>query len=165
LSDQMRQYVTFFLMGEEYGVEIPRVREIIEYESITFVPSMPPAVRGVMNLRGSVVPVVDLALKFAQPETPAGRETYIVVFDLLWNGESVRLGLMTTVLGRVIDTPDEAIKPVPQFGTRIRAEYLRGIVGLEGQFVLLLDVDHLLSPEELAGTISMVAEGPAASSG
>jgi purine-binding chemotaxis protein CheW len=152
---QVRQYVTFFLMGEEYGVEIPRVREIIEHELTTFVPSMPACVRGVMNLRGNVVPVVDLALKFGQPPTPAGRETYLVVFDLLWNGEAVRLGLMTTLLGRVIDTSDGAINPVPSFGTRIRAEYLRGIVGIDGQFVLLLDVDHLLSPEELAGTVAL----------
>ena len=115
---------------------------------------MPPPVRGVMNLRGSVVPVVDLALKFGQPETPAGKETYIVVFDLVWNGESVRLGLMTTMLGRVIDAADEVVKPVPDFGTRIRADYLRGIVGVDGQFVLLLNVDRLLSPAELLGTLS-----------
>ena len=165
MSGQLRQYVTFFLMGEEYGVEIPRVREIIEYEIVTLVPSMPPSVRGVMNLRGAVVPVVDLARRFGHPATPAGRETYVVVFDLLWNGEAVRVGLMTTLLGRVIDMPDEAIKPVPGFGTRIQADYLRGVVGIEGQFVLLLDVDRLLSPEELAGTVAIAAESRAASSG
>ena len=161
---EIRQYVTFVLMGEEYGVEIPRVREIIEYEPITRIPSMPAPVRGVMNLRGSVVPVVDLALKFGQPETPAGRETYIVVFDLVWNDESVRLGLMTTVLGRVIDAGDDLIKPVPDFGTRIRADYLRGIMQTEGQgqFVLLLNVDRLLSPAELLGTLSARDEAAAA---
>ncbi len=153
-ATEIRQYVTFVLMGEEYGVEIPRVREIIEYEPITRIPSMPAPVRGVMNLRGAVVPVVDLALKFGQPETPAGRETYLVVFDLVWNDESVRLGLMTTVLGRVIDVADEVIKPVPDFGTRIRADYLRGIVQVDGQFVLLLNVDRLLSPGELLDTMS-----------
>jgi purine-binding chemotaxis protein CheW len=151
---ETRQYVTFVLMGEEYGVEIPRVREIIEYEPITRIPTMPALVRGVMNLRGSVVPVVDLALKFGQPETPAGKETYIVVFDLVWNDESVRLELMIRALGRVIDAADELVKPVPDFGTRIRADYLRGIVGVDGQFVLLLNVDRLLSPAELVGTIS-----------
>jgi len=148
-SPAPRQYVTFTLMREEYALEIQHVREIIECERVTAIPSMPPVVRGVMNLRGSVVPVVDLPVKFGFPETPLGLGTYIVVVDLVWSGESVRLGLLTSELGRVIDVTAEDIKPVPDFGTRIQSEYLRGVGQIDGRFALFLDVERLLSPAEL----------------
>lgn len=144
-----RQYVTFNLMREEYALEIQHVREIIECERVTAIPSMPPVVRGVINLRGSVVPAVDLPVKFGFPETPLGLGTYIVVLDLVWSGETVRLGLLTSELGRVIDVAANEIKPVPDFGTRIQSEYLRGVGDIEGRFVLFLDTERLLSPAEL----------------
>src|SRR5215471_15083420 len=144
-----RQYVTFRLMGEEYALQIQFVREIIEVEPVTSIPSMPPVVRGVMNLRGSVVPVIDLPVKFGLPETPLGFGTYVVVVDLLWNSESVRLGLLTRDLGQVVEIADDQLKPVPDFGTRIQSEYLRGISQLQGRFVLFLDIERLLSPAEL----------------
>jgi len=144
-----RQHVTFFLMGEEYAVEIQHVREIVECEPLTRIPSMPPIVRGVINLRGGVVPVVDLPVKFGLPETALGAETYMVIVDLEWSGEAVRLALLTRALGQVIDLSDDQVKPVPDFGTRIQAEYLRGIGTIDSRFVLLLDVERLLSPAEL----------------
>jgi len=145
----IRQYVTFSLMAEEYALHIGHVREIIQSERITSIPSMPPVVRGVMNLRGNVVPVVDLPIKFGLAETNISLNTYVVVVDLVWSGESVRLGLLTPELGRVVDVKDEDIKPVPDFGTRIQSEYLRGVGQIDGRFVLFLDVDRLLSPAEL----------------
>ena len=148
-SPALRQYVTFTLMREEYALEIQHVREIIECERVTAIPSMPPVVRGVINLRGSVVPVVDLPVKFGFPETPLGVGTYIVVVDLVWSGESVRLGLLTSELGRVIDVAPADIKPVPDFGTRIQSEYLRGVGNIDGRFALFLDTERLLSPAEL----------------
>jgi purine-binding chemotaxis protein CheW len=149
MSPVAQQYVTFSLMREEYALAIQHVREIIEYERVTSIPSMPPVVRGVINLRGSVVPAVDLPVKFGFPETPLGVGTYIVVVDLVWSGESVRLGLLTSELGRVIDVAAGDIKPVPDFGTRIQSEYLRGVGQIDGRFVLFLDTDRLLSPAEL----------------
>jgi purine-binding chemotaxis protein CheW len=145
----VRQHVTFFLMGEEYAVDIQHVREIIECEPVTCIPSMPPVVRGVINLRGGVVPVVDLPVKFGLAETAIGSETYVVILDLVWSGETVRLGVLTRALGQVIDLPDDQIKPVPDFGTRIHNEYLRGIARVESRFVLLLNVERLLSPTEI----------------
>src|SRR3954447_13443177 len=109
----VRQYVTFFLMGEEYGIDIQHVREIIECEPVTRIPSMPPVVRGVINLRGNVVPVVDVPLKFSLGETAIAFGTYVVVVDLQWSGESVRLALLTRELGQVIDLRDDEIKAVP----------------------------------------------------
>ena len=145
----IHQHVTFNLMGEEYALQIEHVREIIQCERVTSIPSMPPVVRGVMNLRGAVVPVIDLPLKFGLPETPIGPATYLVVVDVVWSGEGVRLGLLTTELGRVIDGAAGDVKPVPDFGTRIQSEYLRGVGQLDGRFVLFLDTERLLSPAEL----------------
>jgi len=135
-------------MGEEYALEIEHVREIIQCERVTSIPSMPPVVRGVMNLRGQVVPVVDLPVKFGLPGT-ALDGTYVVVVDLVWSGEAIRLGLLTAELGRVIDVKADELKPVPDFGTRIQSEYLRGVGQIDGRFVLFLDVERLLSPAEL----------------
>ena len=148
-SSPVQQYVTFNLMGEEYALQIQHVREIIESDRITAIPSMPPVVRGVMNLRGHVIPVVDLPVKFGLPETALSLKTYIVVVELVWGGELVRLGLLTTELGRVIDVTAADIKPVPDFGTRIQSEYLRGVGQIDGRFVLFLDTERLLSPAEL----------------
>jgi purine-binding chemotaxis protein CheW len=145
----LRQYVTFDLMGEEYALAIEHVREIIECEKVTSIPAMPPVVRGLMNLRGNVIAIVDLAIKFGLPETALGRGTYIVVVDLVWNAEAVRLGLLTRELGRVVDAVEDQIKPVPDFGTRIQAEYLRGIAQIDGRPTLFLNVEHLLAASEI----------------
>ena len=147
-SHSIRQYVTFSLMGEEYALQIEQVREIIECERITAIPSMPPVARGVMNLRGQVVPIIDLPVKFGLAGTSLDG-AYVVVVDLVWSGESVRLGLLTRELGRVVDVKADELMPVPDFGTRIQAEYLRGVGQVEGRFILFLDADRLLSPSEL----------------
>src|SRR5262245_13285913 len=136
----VRQYVTFSLMGEEYGIEISHVREIIECDRMARIPSMPPVVRGVINIRSTVVPVVDLPIKFGLPETPAEQATYVVVLELLWTGETVRLALLTRQLGQVVDVADQDVKPVPTFGTRMQADYLQGLVRADDRFILLLNV-------------------------
>jgi purine-binding chemotaxis protein CheW len=143
------QYVTFNLMGEEYALRIHNVREIIAFEPITAIPSMPPVVRGVLNLRGFVVPVIDLPVKFGLPPTALGPATYLVIVDPAWSGETVRLGLVTPELGRVVEIRDDEIKPVPDFGTRIQSEYLRGVAQIDRRTVLFLDTDRLLSPAEI----------------
>ena len=145
----VRQYVTFSLMGEEYALQIDQVREIIQCERVTSIPSMPAVVRGMMNLRGTVVPVIDLPLKFGLAGTPIGPATYLVVVEVVWSGEVTRLALLTTELGRVIDVAAGDLKPVPDFGTRIQSEYLRGVGQIDGRFVLFLDTERLLSPAEL----------------
>jgi purine-binding chemotaxis protein CheW len=145
----IRQYITFSLMGEEYALKINQVQEIITYEPLTAIPSMPPVVRGVMNLRGFVVPIVDLPVKFGRPATSLGPGTYVVIVDPAWSGESVRLGLISPELGRVIELAEKEIKPVPDFGTRIQSEYLSGVAQVEGRTVLFLDTERLLSAAEI----------------
>jgi len=160
MASSVRQYVTFSLMGEEYALQIEHVREIIECDRITAIPSMPAVVRGVINLRGTVVPAVDLPVKFGHRETTLGAGRYIVVLDLTWSGESVRLGLITPELGRVIEVKDADLKPVPDFGTRIQSEYLRGVGQIDGRFVLFLDTERLLSPDELLRITALDATPP-----
>jgi purine-binding chemotaxis protein CheW len=156
----LRQYVTFSLMGEEYALQIGHVREIVAYEPITSIPSMPPVVRGVMNLRGNVVPVIDLPVKFGLAPTALGAGAYIVVLELSWSGESVRLGLLTPELGRVIEVTEDQIKPVPDFGTRIQSEYLRGVGQFDSRFVLFLDTERLLSPAEILRITALDGPSP-----
>lgn len=156
----VRQHVTFTLMGEEYALPIENVREIIEFDSLTSIPSMPPVVRGVINLRGTVVPVVDLPVKFGLSPSALDRRKYIIVVDLIWSGESVRLGLLTSDLGRVVELTADEVTAVPDFGARIQSEYLRGMARVDDRFVLFLDVERLLSPGEILRITALESARP-----
>lgn len=142
-------YLTFTLAGEEYAVRVLRVREILEYETITAVPTTPPWIRGVMNLRGSVVPVVDLARKFGLPETAVTKRTCIVILEVNLEGEVAVMGVMTDAVSQVVELSDEEVEKPPAFGTRVHVDYLLGMGRLDERLVLVLDVDRVLSTDEL----------------
>jgi purine-binding chemotaxis protein CheW len=147
------QYLTFFMSSEEYAVGILRVREIIEYKELTRIPGVPAHVRGVINLRGAVLPVVDLAAKFgADPSVPA-RTTCIVVVETRLGDDLVVAGVMADAVSGVIDLAADQIEPPPSFGTGVRADFLKGVGKLEGRLVLILDIDRVLSPVELQETV------------
>lgn len=148
-SVAMSQYLSFRLGEEEYAVPILRVKEIIQYTPVTRVPGMPPAVLGVINLRGKVVTVVSPALKFGLPPRPITRWTCIVIAEAELEGERADVGLLVDSVSQVMDLTSEDMEPAPSFGTRVRAEYLQGLGRTEGGFVLLLELGKLLSPEEL----------------
>ena len=112
-------YLTFTLADEEYAVRVQRVREILEYETITPVPRTPPWIRGVMNLRGGVVPVVDLALKFGLSETAVTKRTCIVIVDVELDGEMAMMGVMTDAVSQVVELSDEEVEKPPTFGTHV----------------------------------------------
>src|SRR5258705_4311714 len=117
-SSQARaQYLSFVLCGEEYAVNILRVKEIIEYDSLTRVPAMPASVRGVINLRGRVVPVVDLAARFGLHESQITRRSCIVMVELTDSDESVVMGIITDAVSQVLDLTEGEIEPPPSFGT------------------------------------------------
>jgi len=156
------QYLTFFIRGEEYAVGILRVKEIIEYETVTRVPAVPPHVRGVINLRGAVLPVVDLAAKFGSPETDVTRTTCIVIVETQLRDEIVVAGVMTDAVSEVVDLGADQIEPPPPFGTGVRVDFLVGMGKLDGRLVLILDIDRVLSPVELQQTIEAVDELAAA---
>jgi len=142
------QYLTFFIRSEEYAVAILRVKEIIEFESVTRVPAMPAHVRGVINLRGSVLPVIDLAAKFGHGESVPARTTCIVVVETQIDGEVLVAGVLADAVSEVVDLPAGQIEPPPPFGTNIRVDFLAGMGKLDGRLVLILDLDRVLTPVE-----------------
>ncbi len=143
------QYLGFSLAEELYAIELLRIREIIEHLPITRVPGMPPPVLGVINLRGRVVPVVDLAVKLGLGPRPLTRWTCFIIVDAQQDGERVPLGLLVDSVSEVLDLGAGDIQPPPAFGTRLGADCLRGVGRQQERFLLLLDLDRLLAPEEL----------------
>ena len=142
-----RQYLTFLLASEEYAVDVLSVKEIIEYGDVTTVPGTPVHVRGVINLRGSVVPVVDLAVKLGRAESPLSRRSCIVIVETSLRGERVVTGVVADAVNQVIEFSPDDIEPPPAFGTGVRLHYLDGIAKLGTQFVLVLNMDSVLSDE------------------
>ena len=143
------QYLTFHLDEEEYAVGILQVREILEYGVITRVPSTPPWIRGVINVRGSVVPVIDLAVKFGLTPKPAGRRTCVLLIEVDIAGEPTVMGIVADSVSQVVDLLSGEIEPPPPFGTRVHIDYLLGMFKLGDKFALLLDINRVLSTDEL----------------
>jgi len=158
------QYLSFQVASEEYAIGVLQVKEIIEYDTLTEVPQTPASVRGVINLRGSVVPVVDLAVKFSLPETDVTKLTCIVIVEVDLEGEPTVMGLMVDAVSQVIDFQPEDILEPPAFGTKVSVDYLQGMGKAGKKFVLILDIDKVLSTEELEAVASIEAGEKDASS-
>ena len=154
---EQSQYLGFHIAGEEYAIGILRVREILEYDTVTRVPTTPPSIRGVINLRGSVVPVVDLAVKLGLAESVVTKRSCVVVVEIVLEGERTVMGLLADAVSQVIDLPAAEIEPPPPFGTRIRVECLLGMGRAGKKFVLLLDIDRILSSDDVAAAETAVA--------
>lgn len=152
-ADQAQQYLTFSLGDEVFAMDIRTVREIIQHASMTVVPLMPAFVKGVINLRGAVVPVIDLQSRFGRETASVGKKTCIVIFDASAQGEKQELGLMVDAVREVIEIPNAKIEPTPTFGTTIAKEYIRGMGKVEEDFIPILDMDKSLSMEEMAAIV------------
>ena len=148
-NSQQTQYLTFHFAGEQYAVGILKVKEIIEYGTLTLVPQTPPSVRGVINLRGNVVPVIDLAIKFGMPQSPITDRTCIVIVEVDMDGETTVMGVVADSVSQVIDLPPSEILPTPAFGSRIKVDFLHGMGKLDKKFFLILDIDKVLAADEL----------------
>ena len=153
-AETRAQYLSFELSGEEYAVNILRVREIIEYDTLTRVPGMPACVRGVINLRGRVVPVLDMAARFCLAESGTTRRSCIVMVELTDGDSSVVIGIITDAVSQVLDLADTDIEPPPSFGTSIGVEFISGMAQTGKKFVILLDIDRALDVAELLGTVA-----------
>ena len=156
-STEQSQYLTFYLAGEEYAIGILRVKEILEYDTVTPVPQTPPAIRGVINLRGSVVPVVDLAAKFGLPPSPLTKRTCFVIVEVTLAGSRTVLGVLADAVSQVMDFAPGDIEAPPAFGTAVRVDYLQGMGKVGKKFVLLLDVDRILATPELQAAEGLTA--------
>ena len=144
------QYLTFFIADEEYAVGILKVKEIIEFDTLTRLPSAPRHIRGVINLRGSVVPVIDLALCFGLPERPVTRRTCVIIVEVRFGEEQVVMGVIADAVSQVIDLGPDDIEPPPPFGTRVSMEHLVGMAKVGRKFALILDIDRALSEPDRA---------------
>ena len=144
------QYLTFTLGDEVFAMDIRAVREIIQHAALTPVPLMPEFVRGVINLRGAVVPVIDLQARFGRPKANLGKKTCIVIFDASREGEKSELGLLVDSVSEVIDIAPGNIEPPPQFGTSIQLDYIRGLGKVKGEFVVILETDRALNIDDMA---------------
>nr|WP_279355853.1 chemotaxis protein CheW [Fundidesulfovibrio agrisoli] len=154
--------MTFTLGEEVFALEIASVREVLEYSSITKVPRTPEYIRGVINLRGRAVPVVDVRLKFGMPATERTVNTCIIIVEVELEGESTVLGALSDSVKEVMDIEPENIEPAPRIGTSIKADFIKGI-GKHGEsFIILLDIDKVFSEEELLQLAGAGAEPEAA---
>jgi purine-binding chemotaxis protein CheW len=150
-TQEPAQYLTFTLGAEMFAIGILHIKEIIEYGTLTAVPMMPGFVRGVINLRGAVVPVIDLASRFGGRPSEATRKTCIVIVELrLPDGDTRVLGAVVDAVSAVLEIGRADIEPAPSFGTRIRTDFIAGMAKVGGRFVILLDVDRVLSMDEMA---------------
>lgn len=154
-----QQYLTFSLGGEVFALGILNVKEIIEFGNITEIPMMPAFIRGVINLRGAVVPVIDLSARFGGPASTVSRRTCIVIVELGEGEERQDLGVIVNAVNEVLEIPRSEIEPPPTFGAKIRADFIQGMGKVEGHFVIILNVDRVLSPQEITMLASMSSNG------
>ncbi|MDE1943797.1 MAG: purine-binding chemotaxis protein CheW [Betaproteobacteria bacterium] len=161
VSQDQQQYLTFMLGGELFAIGILAIKEIIEYGQLTTVPMMPGFIRGVINLRGSVVPVVDLSARFGGQSTEVTRRTCIVIIEAVSEGEQQDIGVIVDAVNEVLDIAPDQIEPAPAFGAKIRTDFIAGMGKVNGRFVIILDVDKVLSVQELAALEGMLTAGAA----
>ncbi len=158
------QHLAFLVGRDEYAVPILSVREIVGFAEATRVPATPPWIRGVVNLRGQVLPVVDLAVKFGLPPVTVTTRSCVVVFEVPIDGQSTTVGALVDAVSQVLDLAPGDIEPPPSFGTQIRVDYLVGATLENGRFTLLLDTDRVLRAEEILA-LSNAAEAAAQAKG
>ena len=162
MEEAPSQYLTFTLGEEVFAMDIRTVREIIQCGPMTTVPLMPRFVRGVINLRGAVVPVIDLQARFGRPSAQLGKKTCIVIFDSVREGERVELGLLVDAVSEVIDIAPDAIEPPPNFGTAVRRDFIRGMGKVASRFVIILEPDKAFDVDEMAQLCESAGETLAA---
>jgi len=152
-----KQYVTFCLAEELFGVEVNRTREILSVISVTSVPQTPDYMLGVINLRGQVVPVIDMRLKLGLSAAAETQDTCIIVVEVLVDGEPIVVGALADAVREVLEIKSDAIEPPPRLGTRLNTEFIKGMGKIDEEFLILLDIDKIFNSDELA-MVQEVAE-------
>jgi purine-binding chemotaxis protein CheW len=161
--NETTQFLTFRLDEEIFALDITKVREVLDYTIVTKVPRTPEFMRGVINLRGSVVPVVDLRLKFGMSATESGVNTCIIITEVQVDNETVVLGALADAVQEVLDLDAGSIAAPPRIGTKLRTEFIKGMGKQNDRFIIILDIDKVFSSEELASVRQdETATGPAA---
>jgi purine-binding chemotaxis protein CheW len=159
-----QQYLTFVLGGEVFAIGILAIREILEYTAPARVPMMPAYLCGVINLRGAIVPVLDLAIRFGRPGSEPGKRTCIVIIEVAAGDELQQMGLLVDAVNAVVEIAPAQIEPPPAFGARVRTDFILGIGTVDARFIILLNASHLLAAEELEQFADAAGQQPAAAS-
>lgn len=154
-EEDSRQFLTFTLAEEEYGVDILRVQEVKGWAPVTKIPRSPDYVQGVLNLRGTIVPVVDLRMRFHLEQIDYTRTTVIVVINIETNAGRRVIGIVADGVSDVINVPVENVKDAPDFGTKVHTDFISGLATIDENMVMLLDIDRLLSAAEIKGLDSL----------
>jgi purine-binding chemotaxis protein CheW len=149
-GNNIQQYLTFVLNNEVYGVNILSIKEIIDYGNITRVPMVNSFIAGVINLRGSVVPIIDLALRFSEPPSGRTKRSSIVIIELKHNEQDMEIGITVDEVNEVINIPFNEIEAAPEFGTKIRTDFIAGMGKVENHLLILLDIENILAIDELS---------------
>jgi len=149
-GDDVVQFLTFVLNAEVYGINILNIKEIIDYGHVTRVPLMPEFIAGVINLRGSVVPVVNLALRFSMQASERTKRSSIVILEIKYEEQKMEIGVTVDVVNEVLDILSNEIESAPMFGTKIRTDFISGMGKLDGELLVLLDIENILSLDEIS---------------
>ena len=149
-AERRDQYLAFTLGEETFATDIRSIKEVIQFSSLTQVPLMPDFILGVLNLRGAVVPIIDVSVRFGRACTRPSHRTCIVILEVRQGEEVSVLGVMVDSVSEVLEIAENQIEPAPAFGSRIRTEFLQGVAKVAGKFVLLLEINRVLSVDELA---------------
>jgi purine-binding chemotaxis protein CheW len=157
------QYLTFKLGDEVFAFGISQVREVLDYTNVTRIPEMPDFMLGVINLRGSVVSVVDMRLKFGMGPTQRGVNTCVVIVEIDLEGETTVLGALADSVQEVLNLDPEQIEPPPRIGTKVKSRFIKGMGKHGDNFIIILDIDKVFSADELAMTLDATQELAAAS--
>jgi purine-binding chemotaxis protein CheW len=147
---EVTQYLTYKLDDEVFALDISTVREVLDFTSLTRVPRTPEFMRGVINLRGSVVPVVDLRLKFGMSKTEKTVNTCIIIVEVTVDNEKTVLGVLADSVQEVLDLGPDQIEPAPKIGTKLNTDFLKGMGRRDNRFIIILDIDKIFSTDELA---------------
>lgn len=143
------QYLAFKLEAEIFAFDISKVREVLEFETVTKVPQTPEMMKGVINLRGSVVPVIDMRIKFGMGATEKTVNTVIIIIEIDLDGESTMIGALVDSVNEVMDLDTEHIEPPPNIGTQLNTEFIKGMGKQNGEFIIILDIEQIFSSAEL----------------
>ena len=156
--EESGQYLTFWQRDEMFAVGILGIKEIIEYTKLTTVPLMPDFISGVINIRGAVVPVIDLSARFGREAAVPTRRSCIVIIETVNDNEKIDIGIIVDSVSEVLAIPPAEIEPAPRFGTNIRADFISGMGKVNDKFVIILDISRVLSIDEMSSLASVSSQ-------
>lgn len=158
IDGDIDQYLTFILADEEYGVDILRVQEIKGWNSVTPIPNTPAFIKGVINLRGTIVPIIDLRQRFKLESVPYGPMTVVIVLKVVSEERDRIMGIVVDAVSDVYNVPDEEMKDAPDFGHVVNIKFVKGLATVNEKMVIILDIDHLLTCDELELTAQVAGQ-------